>query len=377
MDFVEELSNLADRVEQQADSLNTEEATKHSLILPFIRALGYDVFDATEVIPEYTADVGTKKGEKVDYAIKKDGRIVLLVECKTAGATLSRDHASQLYRYFTTTHDSRIAMLTNGVRYEFYSDLEKDNVMDERPFLQVDMRDLNQAAIQELREIRKPQFDLDDMLSRASDLKYSNEFKKVLDKQFEDPDDGLVRFFAKKVYDGRLTKKRREEFKEILQGAMNEYVSERISRRLTTAAAQEQQSIMSAHSGTDEHGDDGGEAEEQPEDGIVTTEEERDGYRTVKAIMSQVCDPARIAMRDAKSYCAILFDDNNRQPICRFYFDYKTTMKVGFFDADKNETKVEIDGVDDLYNHAEELQATAFFYDQDLQEEPEPAVGEV
>lgn len=48
--------------------------------MPFISALGYDVFNPTEVIPEFTADVGTKKGEKVDYAIKKDDKIIILIE---------------------------------------------------------------------------------------------------------------------------------------------------------------------------------------------------------------------------------------------------------------------------------------------------------
>src|SRR5690554_1244514 len=123
MDLIDRLKDLAERIELQNEFVKTEEATKHSFILPFIAALKYNVFDPTEVIPEYTADVGIKKGEKVDYAIKKDGKIIMLMECKTSGGDLSPKHASQLYRYFNVTQESRIAVLTNGVLYRFFSDI--------------------------------------------------------------------------------------------------------------------------------------------------------------------------------------------------------------------------------------------------------------
>jgi hypothetical protein len=378
MDFIDELEELSERVVQheESDNLKTEEATKHSLIMPFIKALGYDIFDPNEVIPEFTADVGTKKGEKVDYAIRKEGEIVVLVECKRAGRSLDRDDASQLYRYFTTTHGSRIAMLTNGVRHEFYSDIEKDNVMDEKPFLEVDMREIEEGdpEIQELRKLKKSNFELDEVLERASNLKYSRAFKKILDRQFDEPEDEFVRFFAKQVYDGRLTQNRKDEFREILHDAMNEYLSMQIRDTFNAAAAQEQQKMEEATEAEEEDSvDDEGDEED---DGIVTTEEEIEGYHIVKAIMSEVCDPSRVEMRDAKSYCAILFDDNNRQPICRFYFDYKTKMKVGLFDEEKNEEKVEIETLDDLHDYAEEFQRTAFFYDEELREEYKDQVEE-
>ena len=134
MDFADQITALASRIHKQLDHIQTEEATKNALILPFINALGYNVFDPTEVVPEFTADVGIKKGEKVDYAIKLDGKVIMLFECKQVGAALSRAHASQLFRYFTVT-EARVGVLTNGVTYLFFSDLEEPNKMDERPFL--------------------------------------------------------------------------------------------------------------------------------------------------------------------------------------------------------------------------------------------------
>jgi predicted type IV restriction endonuclease len=97
--------------------------------MPFISALGYDVFDPVEVIPEFTADVGIKKGEKVDYAIKQDGKIIMLFECKCCNGSLDDCHASQLYRYFSVT-EARIAVLTDGIIYRFYTDIEQPNKMD-------------------------------------------------------------------------------------------------------------------------------------------------------------------------------------------------------------------------------------------------------
>ena len=112
MDFVDQLKQFAKRVESMKDSLQTEEATKTALIMPFFSMLGYDVFNPQEFVPEFTADVGIKKGEKVDYAILKDGEPVILVECKSITENLDR-HDSQLFRYFGTT-TAKFAILTNA-----------------------------------------------------------------------------------------------------------------------------------------------------------------------------------------------------------------------------------------------------------------------
>ncbi len=139
MDLIDRLRDLASRLEKIVAQLQTEEATKNALVMPFINALGYNVFDPLEVVPEFTADVGTKKGEKVDYAIMQDGKPIILMEVKAANCNLDNAHCSQLYRYFSVT-DARFSVLTNGIHYRFFSDLESPNKMDARPFLEVDMR---------------------------------------------------------------------------------------------------------------------------------------------------------------------------------------------------------------------------------------------
>ena len=102
--------------------------------MPFFAMLGYDVFDTDEFMPEFVCDVGTKKGEKVDYALLKDGEPVILIEAKRAGMKLQKQQQSQLYRYFTVNH-CRLAILTNGVTYQVFSDINTPNIMDDDPFL--------------------------------------------------------------------------------------------------------------------------------------------------------------------------------------------------------------------------------------------------
>jgi len=119
MEILDTLNSLSEKIRQQTALIKTEEATKSAFVMPFInKVLGYDVFDPTEVIPEFICDVGTKKGEKIDYAIIKNGEIQILIECKKIGEPLNIKHASQLFRYFHVT-TARISILTNGQVYKF------------------------------------------------------------------------------------------------------------------------------------------------------------------------------------------------------------------------------------------------------------------
>ena len=147
MDFVDQLKQFSKRVETMRETVQTEEATKTAIIMPFFAMLGYDVFNPLEFVPEFTADVGIKKGEKVDYAIIKDGEPVILIECKSISEKLEK-HDSQLFRYFGTT-SAKFAILTNGIMYRFYTDLDSPNKMDDDPFLTINILDVrdNQVSL--------------------------------------------------------------------------------------------------------------------------------------------------------------------------------------------------------------------------------------
>ena len=360
MDFIDKIRELSTQASKQVEHVQTEEATKNALVMPFLQGMGYNVFDPTEVVPEYTADVGMKRGEKVDYAILQDGKPIMIIECKSATTSLKDTHASQLHRYFTAT-ETRFGILTNGLHYYFYSDIEAPNIMDSKPFLIIDIQDVSDSEVAELKKFTKSTFDVDHILTTASDLKYTREIKKVIGKQLVEPDDDLIKFFANHVYDGRFTQNVKEDFAQIIIRAFKQFINDRINDRLQTALTGETASAETV----DEVENDEEVLEDADDKGgrtIITTQDEVDGYFIVKSILREVVDVKRIAMRDTQSYCGVLLDDNNRRPICRLRFN-RAQLYIGLFDKDKNETRHAIDTVDDIYQFADQLKTTIGFYE--------------
>lgn len=357
MDFADRIRELAARSRTQLQHLSTEEATKTALVLPFLSALGYDIFNPTEVTPELHADIGIKKGEKVDYAILQDGKPIILIESKGCGCDLDRAHASQLYRYFSVT-DARFGVLTNGTCYRFFSDLEKPNTMDSKHFFEFDLLSAGDTEVEELKKFTKSSFDLDNILTTASQLKYVREIKRYLAAQLIDPSEEFVRLIASQVQAGRFTQAVREQFQPIVKRAFQSFINDRISDRLKFALSEE--AAEASAQLTDQPGP---PAETAAEPEIQTTEEEVQAYYIIKAILSPVIDVRRIALRDVRTYCGVLLDDNNRKPICRLWFN--TAQKyVGIFDREKNEQRLPIDDVNDLFAYAERLVATVRNYEE-------------
>ncbi|MCB1864275.1 MAG: type I restriction enzyme HsdR N-terminal domain-containing protein [Chromatiales bacterium] len=342
MDLIDKINDLASRITRQKDLVMTEEAAKTAFVLPFLQTLGYDVFNPDEVVPEFTADHGVKKGEKVDYAIKRDGQIMILIECKTVGADLAAKHAGQLFRYFSVT-DARFGVLTDGVKYLFFSDLESANKMDDRPFFEFNLLGYTETHVEELKKFTRSGFDLETIIGTANKLKYHRALMSEIRQEFESPSEELVRHFAAKVYSGRFTHQVREDFTGLVHGALREYVRERVNDRLKSALDTDKGEQASPASGQLMS------AAPVDDSGIETTEDELSGHRIIRAIAAEIADPERVAIRDAKSYCAILFDDNNRRPICRFYFG-KTRMAFSVF-VPAGEQKFDIAKVNELYKH--------------------------
>ena len=356
MEFSESLTALAKKVQNHRDTINTEEAAKNAFIMPFIsQVLGYDVFDPHEVIPEFTADVGVKKGEKVDYAIMHDNVVQILIECKKSREPLKVEHVSQLYRYFTVTH-ARIAVLTNGEVYQFYTDLDAPNRMDDKPFLVLDLNDIDEMLIPELRKLTKEVFDLDSVINAAEELKYLGQIRRLLSSQFRDPEDEWVKFFASRVYDGAFTKKIREQFRHLVTKAALQFLNDQVNDRLKTALGSNFPEANDESSMDDESEEPN---ESSAESDIETTLEELEGYQIVKAIACSEVSPDRIIYRDAKSYLSIIIDNNNRKPVARLHFNGKSRKYLGTFDSQKIETRHLIESLDDIYRHAEVIRSSA------------------
>ncbi|MBK0331444.1 type I restriction enzyme HsdR N-terminal domain-containing protein [Brachybacterium sp. MASK1Z-5] len=362
MSFEEAIADLAAKIRTQSSSIQTEEATKNAFIMPFIsRVLGYDVFNPLEVVPEFTADHGTKKGEKVDYAIMKEGEVQILIECKRIGDGLDIKHASQLFRYFSVTN-ARIGVLTNGQVFNFYTDLDAPNIMDERPFLVLDMLDIDETTLPELKKLTKETFNLDSVISSAEELKYVGALKRQVAEEFRDPSPEWVKLLMGRVSDRRGTVDNIRQFTELTEKATRQFLKEQVNARLKTALGDTEPAVpdVADAAGAEAPGTSGEAPEtEAPVKGdVVTTEEELAGYQVVKAIACSEVKPQRVTQRDSKSYFAVLLDDNNRRTIARLWFNGKNTKHIGLFDENKVETRHRIEDVDDIYAHAETIRET-------------------
>lgn len=354
MDFGQKVKELAARSKHAIQHALTEEATKTAVVLPFIQALGYDVFNLEEVVPEFVADVGIKKGEKIDFAIKVGGKIAILIEVKPINMALGNTQYSQLFRYFATVQ-AGLAILINGKEIWFFSDIDEKNRMDKKPFFVFDLQNYDDRQVAELARFQKSDFDMDTILEAASNLRYVKAAAAELSRQLTAPDDEFVRFFGKQFYDGTMTKAVVEMLRPAIQTALDEVIRNRIQERLNVTFGKDAglpESTEKAAMSTD------------PAEGseVVTTDDETQAFMIVRAIGSKFAPVGRITMRDAQSYCSIFMDNNNRKPICRLYFNRKTTRAIGIFDPDKTETKHQIEDLSDIFDHADFIETTVKAY---------------
>ena len=305
--------------------------------------------------PELIADVGMKKGEKVDYAILMGNKPIMLFECKKSGSDLNVSHASQLFRYFHVT-EARFGVLTNGISYCFFTDLEQANKMDEKPFFEFNILAFKDQHVEELKKFTKPAFNVELIMNTASDLKYTRAVRNILSDWMVSPSEDFVKLACSEVFSGkRITPAIKEQFTLITKNAFQQLISEKINDRLKMAM--EPTEGMKANSSP----------RELDQDRIITTEEELEGYRIVRAILREVTDPKRVVMRDSRSYCAILLDNNNRKLICRLWFNNLSRLVLGFFDG-KDEKKIQIADLSDIYQYADQIKQTVRMYDKSVDE---------
>ncbi len=349
MDFSEQVKQLAARVQSVYPSLQTEEATKHSLILPFFNILGYDIFNPTEFVPEYVADVGIKKGEKVDYAIMRDGAPIILVECKHCAENLD-NHSSQLFRYFGTT-PAKVGILTNGISYRFYTDLDTPNKMDTTPFMEFNMLDVKDALIPELRKFHRDNFDLQSVFDFASDLKYTTLIKAYLKEQAANPNEEFVKHIMGEVYNGKRTAATIEKFMPIVKKSFSQYLNEVVNERLKKATEPPIEEPVPNK-----------EDETEPEPSkpaINTTDDELELYHTIRALLHNLINPSRISYKDTLSHFNILLDGKSNRWICRLCVEGKNKSVIFHYENGETERVYLKDLQDDIYNYQTNLERAA------------------
>lgn len=342
MEFEENLKEFTERGKKLKNLINTEEATKTSLIMPFFSLLGYDVFNPNEFTPEYVADVGIKKGEKVDYAITINNQITILIEAKSVNENLQK-HDSQLFRYFGTT-TAKIAILTNGIKYKFYTDLDEINKMDSTPFLEVDLLDLKETDISELKKFCKENFDINTVINTASNLKYASSIEKILSEEFSNPSDDFIKLILNKgIYDGVKTQNVIDKYKPILKKSISHYINDLINQRLQNAINSSSVEVSEELT-----------IDSSEEIGIVTTNEELESYYIVKSILSEIVNPTDLYYKDTYSYFGVLYENKVTKWICRVFLKENVKFVV-IPDEDKKDIRYEIENVTDIYKLKDKL----------------------
>lgn len=364
MDFKDQIIRLSEKIAGQKDNIATEEATKTSFIMPMISALGYDVFNPFEVVPEMDCDL-TKRGDKIDYAIMKDNTPILLIECKHCKQNLDL-HSTQLAKYYAASN-ARFGVLTNGVEYRFYADLEKQNIMDEKPFLVVDMLDLSDSDIEQLKKFHKSYYNEHDILSTAQELQITIQIKDLLNRNFQQPGDDFTRYFVKCLNDGKSTVKQIEQYRPIVKKSIASVINYIIAERLNVAmksdrgngskkSEEETHSDVVAESAAKDLPD--GIVFQDEEKGIITTQEEMDAYNIVRSILRQYVDVKRIQYKDYKSYFTVNLDGSTWWWICRISLG-KRKRSIGFPEENyKSNEWVEIESLDDIFQYADRLKAS-------------------
>ena len=346
MDFIDQVRQFSKRVESLKDNIQTEEATKTSIIMPFFALLGYDVFNPQEFVPEFTADVGIKKGEKVDYAILQDDQPVILIEAKWVGEPLEK-HDSQLFRYFGTT-EAKFGILTNGILYRFFTDLDTPNKMDEKPFLEINILDIKENQVAELKKFCKSNFNLEEIVDAASELKYSYEFKNVFASQLVSPSDEFVRLFLSGIYNGMKTQTVIDKFRPILKKALNNFINELMSDKIKSALTANETEAYPEETKDEEP------ISVENQSKIATTEEEIEAYYLVRNILKDIVPGEDITYKDTINYINILYKGNIRKWVCRFILS--ATQKILIVpDEDKKEIRIPLTDLHDLEQHREQL----------------------
>lgn len=315
--FAEKMGAVIRSIPRVSHKLQSEEATKHALIIPALAAIGFDVSNPDVVVPEMVSDFGTRKAEKVDYAILCNGFPAILVECKAYGVNLQA-HVPQLFRYFSVS-TARIGVLTNGVEYRLYTDTFKENVMDTEPYAVVDLS-AEDADLEPLEELQRALLDTPALIRRARERALEKRLRAVVAEELQCPSEKVFKVFAEKVL-GRPA--RRSEVRELMSIAVRAF----------------------------------GHSEE---------EECLDGFResaasVVRGYINEAVPGAECIARDTVRYLGFYYPSRPRNAICRLYFGaHERLLRISFEDeADRrpiDERGLE-EYKEEIMNRARELQA--------------------
>jgi predicted type IV restriction endonuclease len=333
MTFKEQLLKLSEKVESHKNETGIiEQPTKNVFINPFIEILGYKVSDLADVTTELLAAFSSRNNHRVDYGLKKNGEVIILVECKKFKEKLGT-HGHQLSNYFQHHPNARFGILTNGYTYRFYTDLNIKNTMDAEPFFEFNLTELNDETIELIKRFSKEKFNEKELIEQAEELSYSNDVWKVLKEEITKPSKEFIKFIADKARQdkkrGNLTEKKIQLFDKIV----NRNLQMVLSQITVTPPPDSEDEVVSK---------------------IVTTDQEIEAFHIVKSILRQHVAADRIDYKDSQTYFSVRMDNSSHKTICRFYLS-SGKKYIGIFDKSRKEQKSEIQSIDDTFNFIPQL----------------------
>ena len=320
MGFKEELQKLSVQIAERKEYVTNEEMAKQSLIIPFLQVLGFDVFNPLEIRPEYDSDFGKKKGEKVDYAIYKDGKPIMFIEAKPVSGILD-NHDAQLSRYFNATPDVKIGIITNGIDYKFFTDLNCSNIMDDVPFLRVCITDLSDLEIETLSKFKKDCFATQDALAIAEELIYTSNLNHKLEELFKNPPDEFIRYLIKDFSDTRITASVIEKFRPIVKKSISQALLNMVSQGLSSQEVINIDTSINSPIIEDVIVDIDRENATRKKTEVITTEDEIKAFELIKNILADAGKNASLLQyKDTTSYFSI-YIKNPSNWLFRLYLD--------------------------------------------------------
>lgn len=329
----DKIKKLQSKIAIVKDRLETEESTKTALVLPFIQLLGYDIFNPTQVLPEFNCDIAKGKGEKVDYALLIKNKVEIIIECKGFGVNLA-PHRNQLSRYFVSTK-AKYAILTNGILYQFYTDLDNKNLMDEIPFFQFSLENYSVSDIEILEQFMFSNFNADKIDQNASEYKIITGVTGEIKTLFEKPNIETIKLFTKSSYKGRYTDSAISRLTILFKKALKQFVNDRVSNQLKSATEAEE--VIDNNCGK-----------------IITTEEEKQAFYIVQAIARDIIPSEDIVMRDQINLCMILYKNDQCKPIVKLYFNDVKNLQIELFD-EEGSYKIELATLDEIYDYKDAI----------------------
>lgn len=301
MSFADTIRTLAGQIKERRQHVQTEEAGKQALILPFVAALGFDIWNPAEVIPEYKAG-WAKQTEKIDYALLIAKRLSIFVEAKGLNEVLV-NYDPQLAKYFNSTPEVRFCIITNGVQYRFFTDLQEKNLLDKKPFFEFDFEDFSDSDIAVLDRFRKDAFNAESLIGYAEDLVFLSALKSQFKGLLREPSDDFVRFAvgAAGLVDGRITQKVVDRFRPLVKESISAAILEIVGQSFLQQQAPEPEiaAVMD---------EDMADAALDAGSRVETTDEELAVFEKLCHMLAEyVPDPGKLRHRDTTGYFGVQY----------------------------------------------------------------------